>query len=79
MCLGIPMRVEKIEGIKATVELGGIRKQADIRLLDNVKIGDYIIIHVGFAIEKIDPESAKETLELLKILPARRTDKEKTK
>jgi len=67
MCLGIPMKVKSIDGVKAIVELGGVERQGDIRLLDDVKVGDYVILHVGFAIEKIDEEYAKETLKLLKL------------
>jgi len=59
------MRVEKIEGVKATVEAAGVRRSADVRLLEDVKIGDYVLVHVGFAIEKIDEKEAQETLDLL--------------
>jgi len=59
------MRVERIEGVKATVEAAGVCRSADVRLLEDVKVGDYVLVHVGFAIEKIDPKEAQETLDLL--------------
>jgi hydrogenase expression/formation protein HypC len=66
MCLAIPVKVAKIKGTLAEVDMGGVRRQADIRLLKNVKVGDYVLIHAGFAIEKIDESRAHETLKILK-------------
>ncbi len=66
MCLGIPMKVEKIEGESAIVSIGDIKKQVNISLISDLKVGDYLIVHAGFAIEKIDPEEATKTLEILK-------------
>jgi hydrogenase expression/formation protein HypC len=66
MCLAIPVKVIKITGTLADVEMEGVGRQADIRLVDNVAVGDYVLIHAGFAIEKIDEKEAKETLKLLK-------------
>ena len=64
MCLGVPMKVVALEGTTATVEVGGIRKEASVEFLDDVKEGDYVIVHAGFAIQKVTPEDASETLEL---------------
>ncbi len=66
MCLAIPMEIMKIDGNEAVAEAGGIRKDVRLDLLDGAEIGDYILIHTGFAIEKLDPEEARETLELIK-------------
>lgn len=66
MCLAIPMKVEEINGNFAVVSIGGIKRKVNISLLEDVKIGDYLIVHAGFAIEKIDPEQAEETLKILK-------------
>ena len=62
MCLAIPMRVIEIKGQEAIAEIGGIKRKANIQLVENVKVGDYLIVHAGFAIEKLDEEDAKETI-----------------
>lgn len=64
MCLAIPAKVIRIKNNKAEIDVSGVRRQADIRLLKRVRIGDYILIHAGFGIEKIDPKEAKETLKI---------------
>jgi hydrogenase expression/formation protein HypC len=66
MCLGIPMKVLKIEGERAIAEIGGAEKEISIALVDDLKVGDYVIVHAGFAIEKLDEEEALETLELIR-------------
>jgi hydrogenase expression/formation protein HypC len=66
MCLAIPVKITKLDGTHAEVDMGGVKRDADIRFVDDVKVGDYILIHAGFAIEKIDETQARETLELLK-------------
>lgn len=66
MCLAIPVKVTKVKGTLAEVDMTGVKRQADIRFLEGVKIGDYILVHAGFAIEKIDEKEARETLKLLK-------------
>jgi len=65
MCLAIPMRVIKKDKDKAVVESGGLRRDINISFLKRVKIGDYVIVHAGFAIEKLNEKRARETLELL--------------
>ncbi|MCM8796084.1 MAG: HypC/HybG/HupF family hydrogenase formation chaperone [Candidatus Omnitrophica bacterium] len=64
MCLAIPMRIRKINGDFAEVETGGLIRQVNIQMLPEVKVGDYVIVHAGFAIEKIDAKKAEETLKL---------------
>jgi hydrogenase expression/formation protein HypC len=62
MCLSIPAKVEIIEGEMAVVSVGGTRYNASLQMLDDVKIGDYILLHTGFAIQKLTPEEAAESL-----------------
>ena len=65
MCLAIPARVvELLPGQQAVVDLSGVRKQVSIALVDDAQLGDYVIVHVGYAIGKIDPEEAARTLAL---------------
>lgn len=63
MCLAIPACVEELvgEGI-AIVNLGGVRKEISLALLDDVAVGDYVIVHVGFALQRLDLEEAERTL-----------------
>ena len=67
MCLAIPGRVERIEGDKAVVDYGGIRREVDISLVD-VNEGEYVIVHAGFAIQVLDEREAKETLKIFEEL-----------
>ena len=72
MCLAIPARVvDRLEGDDAVVELDGVRKTISLALVDDVAVGDYVIVHVGFAIGLIDPEEAARTLELFAELEAK--------
>jgi hydrogenase expression/formation protein HypC len=65
VCLAIPMKVVGLNGPIARVEESGVRRDARVDLLDDVKVGDYLIVHAGVAIERLDPEQAAETLRLL--------------
>jgi len=65
MCLAIPMKIIKIEDDRAVVSAGSIERRIAINFLKNPAIGDYVMIHAGFAIEKIDTKKAKETLRIL--------------
>lgn len=63
MCLAIPACVEEIVSEDcAIVNLSGIRREVSLALMENVEIGDYVIVHVGFALQKIDPLEAQQTL-----------------
>jgi len=66
MCLAIPMEITEINGNEAVAEAGGVRKEVRLDLLDGAAIGDFVLIHTGYAIEKLDAEEARETLELIK-------------
>jgi len=62
MCLAVPMRIIEIDGSRAKAEVGGVLYQANLDFLSDVKVGDYIIVHAGFAIEKLDEIVALENL-----------------
>ena len=66
MCLSVPMKVISIQGQKGMAEIGGMRKEVDLRFLSRVDIGDYVIVHAGFALQRLDQEEAQETLSLLR-------------
>jgi hydrogenase expression/formation protein HypC len=76
MCLGIPARITAIDGSNATVRIGEIRYSASLLLLDNASVGDYIILHAGFAIEKVNPEEAAETIRLFEQIESDRSPEE---
>ena len=65
MCLAIPAQVVELrDGDNAVVDLAGVRKEISLALVDNVAVGDYVIVHVGYALNKLDPEEAAKTLAL---------------
>jgi hydrogenase expression/formation protein HypC len=66
MCLAIPMEIREINGNEAVAEAGGIRKEIRLDLLDGAEVGDFVLIHTGYAIEKLDPAEARETLDLIR-------------
>jgi len=66
MCLAIPARIMELEGDKAVVDAMGNRFRAKTTLLPQIKIGDLVLVHAGFAISQVDEEEAKETWELFK-------------
>ena len=65
MCLGIPRKVKKINKEFAEAESGRLIRNINIQMLAHVKVGDYVIVHAGFAIEIVNPKRAKETLKLI--------------
>jgi hydrogenase expression/formation protein HypC len=65
MCLAIPARIVELPGPHAaTIDVGGVRKRISIELIDDVQIGDYVIVHVGYALQKLDIIEAERTLRL---------------
>ena len=64
MCLAVPVKVLQIDGLKALVELGGLARQASLMLVPDTKVGDYVLLHAGFAIQKLDEKEAEETIRL---------------
>lgn len=66
MCLAIPTRVvELLADSQALVDLGGVRKVISLELVDDVAVGDYVIVHVGYALTRLDPDEAARTLALM--------------
>ena len=66
MCLGVPMQVKSIEGEVAVCEIDGVRREASLMMVDGVSVGDFVLIHAGFAIEVLDREDAEETLRIFR-------------
>lgn len=67
MCLALPVRVVELQGNdSAIVDLGGIRKEVSLALVDDVAVGDYVILHVGYALAKLDAAEAERTLALFR-------------
>jgi hydrogenase expression/formation protein HypC len=65
MCLALPARVVELTGSDtARIDLDGVRKEISIALVDDVAVGDYVIVHVGYALTRLDPEEAQRTLAL---------------
>ena len=65
MCLAIPAQVVELrDNDNAVVDLAGVRKEISLSLVDGVAVGDYVIVHVGYALNKLDPEEAEHTLKL---------------
>lgn len=67
MCLGVPMKVLSREGDTIIAEVDGVQKEASVSILgEEIGIGDYVIVHAGFAISRLDEEYAEETLRLMR-------------
>ncbi len=62
MCLAIPARIKAINGTEAEVEIGGITRQTSIMLTPEARVGDYVLLHAGYAINILDQAQAEETL-----------------
>jgi len=66
MCLAIPMQVVSIDGETAICEIDGVKREASLMLVEDVQIGDFVLIHAGFAMEKLDQADAEATLALFR-------------
>jgi hydrogenase expression/formation protein HypC len=66
MCLAIPSKIVDIDSNIATIDVEGVRRQASLMLVEDAKVGDYVIVHAGFAIQRLDETSALESLQLLR-------------
>lgn len=66
MCLAIPSKITRIENEMATIDVDGVQRQASLLLLADAQVGDYVIVHAGFAIQKLDEAAARDTLDLLR-------------
>lgn len=74
MCLAVPMQVTNIKGSKGVVTSGGIEAEISLDLTPDAVEGDYVIVHAGFAIQRLDADEAKETLEIFQRLEQSWTD-----
>lgn len=69
MCLAIPSRIISIDGFKAVVDVYGARRDINLMLMPvDVGIGDYVLVHAGFALQKVDEKAAEESLKLIKAI-----------
>ncbi len=66
MCLAIPALIKSIEGHQAEADIDGVTREISIQLTPEAKVGDYVLLHTGYAINIIDAEEAEETLKLLR-------------
>ncbi len=66
MCLAIPALVKSIDGYKAIVDIDGVRREVSLQLTPEARVGDYVLLHTGYAINIIDAAEAEETLKLLR-------------
>jgi len=66
MCLAVPMKIAEIAAGTAICEVDGVRREASLMMLEEAAVGDYVLIHAGFALEKIDPFEAQKTLDLFR-------------
>ena len=66
MCLAIPSKIVEIKNSIATLDVDGVKREASLLLLEDVQVGDYVIVHAGFAIHKIDETVARDTLKILR-------------
>lgn len=74
MCLAVPTRILDLEGQEAEAEIGGVRRRISVALTPDVRPGDYVLVHAGFAISVLDEEEARESLDLFRELASRETD-----
>ena len=71
MCLAIPMKIISVDGSEAVVEQSGVSRKVNVALLPDLSLGDYVLVHAGFAIAKVQEEEALGTLELMRELKFR--------
>jgi len=65
MCLALPVRIVELrENEQGVVDLGGVRRKISLAMVDDVRVGDYVIVHVGYALSKLDTEEAERTLRM---------------
>jgi hydrogenase expression/formation protein HypC len=76
MCLAIPGKLVEINGYNGIADFSGVRRKVDISFLEDPKLGDYILVHVGFAIQKVEEEIARETYRLLDEISKEELEKE---
>ena len=70
MCLALPMRVTALDGVRATIAAEGLEQECSVMLVPDAAVGDYVLVHAGFAISVLDEAEAQETLDLLREIAA---------
>jgi hydrogenase expression/formation protein HypC len=75
MCLGIPAKIVSIENQMGIIDVEGTQREVSLLLQEDAKVGDYVIVHAGFAIQKIDEKEALETLRFLRQIVAELDEK----
>lgn len=65
MCLAVPGKLVELKGSKGIIDFQGLRREADLSLMENLKIGDYVLVHAGFVIQTVDEETAREAYGVL--------------
>jgi hydrogenase expression/formation protein HypC len=71
MCLALPARIVELRNDDlAVIDMGGVRKEISLGLVENAAVGDWVIVHVGYALQKLDPQEAERTLEMFAGLEA---------
>lgn len=75
MCLAVPSKIIQINNMMAKVDVDGVIRETSIMLIDDAKIGDYVIVHAGFAISKVDEDAALQTLEDMRNILANEPDR----
>ena len=66
MCIAVPMNITEINGDIGIVESQGVKREVGLMLMEDIKVGDWVLIHAGFAISKLNQEEAEETMALLR-------------
>lgn len=66
MCIAIPSRITRIENDTATIDVDGVRREVSLLLLEDPRVGDYVLVHAGYAIQKMDEATAVESLKMIK-------------
>jgi hydrogenase expression/formation protein HypC len=68
MCLAVPMKIVEIKGDEGVVESSGLKRKANFSLIKSPKVGEYVLLHAGFAIERVKDKEAQKTLKALKAI-----------
>ena len=68
MCLAVPMKIVEINGVEAMAEQEGVRRQVRVDFIPDIRLGEYVLVHAGIAIDRVNEEEAEETLRLLREL-----------
>ncbi len=74
MCLALPMRITAVDGLTATIAAEGLEQQASLMLVPQARVGDYVLVHAGYAISVLDETDARETIDLLVQMEAMGSD-----